>query len=70
MVGALKNRHYETRVSISQEGELGVLAYHLNLLAAMLEEHRSLQMKYTEELITSRGCRPPMPIRPRANSSP
>lgn len=55
MVGALKNRQFESRVSISQEGELGVLAYHLNLLAAMLEEHRSLQMKYTDELITSRG---------------
>ena len=54
MVGALKNRHYETRVAIRQEGELGVLAYHLNLLAAMLEEHRSVQMKYTEELIGSR----------------
>ncbi|HEX5278234.1 MAG TPA: response regulator [Fluviicoccus sp.] len=54
MVGALKNRHFEARVTISQEGELGVLAYHLNLLASMLEEHRSLQMKYTEELIESR----------------
>jgi len=54
MVGALKNRHFEERVSIPQEGELGVLAYHLNLLAAMLEEHRSLQMKYTEELINAR----------------
>ncbi|RZU47534.1 signal transduction histidine kinase [Fluviicoccus keumensis] len=54
MVGALKNRHFEARVSIAHEGELGVLAYHLNLLASMLEEHRSLQMKYTEELIESR----------------
>ncbi len=54
MVGALKNRHFEARVNVGQDGELGVLAYHLNLLASMLEEHRNLQMKYTEELILSR----------------
>jgi signal transduction histidine kinase len=42
------------RVHIKQDGELGALAYHLNLLAAMLEEHRALQLKNTEELSTAR----------------
>ncbi|PTQ90821.1 response regulator [Agitococcus lubricus] len=55
LVGALKNRQFTARVSIKQDGELGALAYHLNLLAAMLEESRTLQISYTEELITARG---------------
>jgi signal transduction histidine kinase len=42
-------------VHIKQDGELGALAYHLNLLAAMLEESRSLQINYTEELISARS---------------
>ncbi len=54
LVGALKNRQFEQRVHIKQDGELGALAYHLNLLAAMLEEHRALQLKNTEELSTAR----------------
>ncbi|MBK8326248.1 MAG: response regulator [Moraxellaceae bacterium] len=54
LVGALKSRQFEQRVHIKQDGELGALAYHLNLLAAMLEEHRALQLKNTEELSTAR----------------
>ncbi len=54
LVGALKNRQYDARVHVKQDGELGALAYHLNLLAAMLEEHRLLQVKNTEELSTAR----------------
>ncbi|HNL36359.1 MAG TPA: hypothetical protein PKI88_04555, partial [Agitococcus sp.] len=34
LVGALKNRQFDARVHIKQNGELGALAYHLNLLAA------------------------------------
>lgn len=55
LVGALKNRQFNERVHIKQNGELGALAYHLNLLAAMLEEHRTLQIKNTEELIAARS---------------
>lgn len=55
LVGALKNRQFDERVHIKQNGELGALAYHLNLLAAMLEEHRTLQIKNTEELIAARS---------------
>lgn len=55
LVGALKNRQFDERVHIKQNGELGALAYHLNLLAAMLEEHRTLQIKNTEELISARS---------------
>ena len=54
LVGALKNRQFDARVHVKQDGELGALAYHLNLLAAMLEEHRALQLKNTEELSTAR----------------
>lgn len=54
LVGALKNRQFDQRVHVKQDGELGALAYHLNLLAAMLEEHRTLQLKNTEELSTAR----------------
>ena len=54
LVGALKNRQFDGRVHVKQDGELGALAYHLNLLAAMLEEHRALQLKNTEELSTAR----------------
>ncbi len=55
LVGALKSRQFTARVHIKQDGELGALAYHLNLLAAMLEESRTLQITYTAELITARG---------------
>ena len=55
LVGSLKSRQFDARVRIKQDGELGALAYHLNLLAAMLEESRSLQITYTEELIAARG---------------
>lgn len=54
LVGALKNRQFDQRVHVKQDGELGALAYHLNLLASMLEEHRALQLKNTEELSTAR----------------
>jgi signal transduction histidine kinase len=54
LVGAFKNRQFDARVHVKQDGELGALAYHLNLLAAMLEEHRALQLKNTEELSTAR----------------
>ena len=54
LVGALKNRQFEQRVYVKQDGELGALAYHLNLLAAMLEEHRTLQIKNTDELSMAR----------------
>ncbi|MCB1659160.1 MAG: response regulator [Pseudomonadales bacterium] len=54
LVGALKNRQFEQRVYVKQDGELGALAYHLNLLAAMLEEHRILQIKNTDELSMAR----------------
>ncbi len=55
LVGSLKSRQFDARVRIKQDGELGALAYHLNLLAAMLEESRALQISYTEELIAARG---------------
>lgn len=54
LVGALKNRQFDARVHIKQNGELGALAYHLNLLAAMLEDNRNSQVKNTEELMTAR----------------
>lgn len=55
LVGSLKSRQFDARVRIKQDGELGALAYHLNLLAAMLEESRALQISYTEELIAARS---------------
>lgn len=55
LVGSLKSRQFDARVRIKQDGELGALAYHLNLLAAMLEESRALQITYTEQLIAARG---------------
>lgn len=54
LVGALKNRQFEQRIHLKQDGEIGALAYHLNLLAAMLEENRDLQLKNTDALIMAR----------------
>ena len=34
LVGSLKSRQFDARVRIKQDGELGALAYHLNLLGA------------------------------------
>ncbi len=55
MVDRLESRDFGARVSPDTGGEIGKLGAHLNVLAHTLEEARTLQARYTQDLVNARA---------------
>lgn len=55
MVDRLESRDFGARVSPDTGGEIGKLGAHLNVLAHTLEEARTMQARYTQDLVNARA---------------
>lgn len=55
MVERLEARDFSARVNVDTGGEIGKLGMHLNALAHALEEARTMQTRYTQDLVNARA---------------
>jgi signal transduction histidine kinase len=55
MVEKLEARDFTVQVDVEAGGELGKLGAHLNTLANTLEDARSMQARYTQDLVSARA---------------
>lgn len=55
MVERLEARDFSARVNVDTGGEIGKLGIHLNALAHALEEARTMQTRYTQDLVNARA---------------
>lgn len=54
-VEKLEARDFSARVNVDTGGEIGKLGMHLNALAHALDEARSMQTRYTQDLVNARA---------------